>query len=73
MHNDQNHHQAAASARRKLAENLINSVGRSGAIHACYENLWYGALDVILEQTATNWSRPVQILPGMAPRRSEPG
>ncbi len=74
MRDDHSHHRtAAASARRKLAENLINSVGRSGAIHACYENLWYGALDVILEQPATDWTRPVQILPRGAARRGEPG
>ncbi len=73
MHNDHDHPHPAASARRKLAENLINSVGRSGAIHACYENLWYGTLDVILEQPTTDWNRAVQILPGSTPPPSKSG
>lgn len=74
MRNDHDRDQrAGASARRKLAEKLINSVGRSGAIHACYENLWYGTLDVILERPATDWTRPVRILPGQTPRHSERG
>ena len=34
---------------RKLAENLIRSLGMDGAIDACFQNDWIGTLEVILK------------------------
>ena len=33
---------------KALAESLIASLGQDGAIHACYENLWHGVLEYLL-------------------------
>lgn len=32
----------------KLANDLLEAVGKDAAIYACYQNLWYGTLSVIL-------------------------
>jgi len=46
-----NHHAGTYSAKNcSFADKLVRSLGLDGAIVACFENSWYGTLDIILSQ-----------------------
>ena len=45
MHNGDNR-----NCQKMLAESLVATLGREGAVHACRENIWDGVLAYVLSE-----------------------
>lgn len=44
-----NEDSARGNGQRELADALVATLGRDGAIHACQGNAWYGVLQLVLD------------------------